>query len=173
MRRLALAPAFFLAVLAAAIAGDAPAGAPAPAPARTIAYHGYLPYCSGDNGPTGDFEIEFLLYETPQKGVVRWREKQKARVEAEVSTLPAFLQLAVKKAPSVEDAVEILDTYKAESAAAAAQAASAAPKPLPTKANPTAAPAATPPTPIDIDRLWPDNGITEIRLTAYLPRAGR
>ncbi|NWG92111.1 MAG: RidA family protein, partial [Parvularculaceae bacterium] len=28
-------------------------------------------------------------------------------------------------------------------------------------------------TAIDIDRLWPDNGITEIRLTAYLPRADR
>lgn len=82
-------------------------------------------------------------------------EKQKARVEAEVSTLPAFLQLAVRKAPSVEDAVEILDTYKSDSAAAAALAASAAPKAQPTKASPTAAPAATPPTPIDIDRMSP------------------
>jgi hypothetical protein len=94
-RRIVLVGGFF-AILAATLApatraGDPPApkpaGSTASAPAakaapRTIAYRGHLPYCSVD-GPTGDLDLEFALYETPTKGVARWREKRpKVHVEA-------------------------------------------------------------------------------------------
>ena len=62
-------------------AGDPPGGAAvaAAASARTVAYRGYLPYCANSAAMrfTGDYDIEFALYETPSKGVAKWRELRK------------------------------------------------------------------------------------------------
>lgn len=65
----------------------------------------------------GDFKS---LYEqaAPQlekaKRYEAWAEKQQARIETEVSTLPAYLQKAIAIAPDVESKLELLDEYKAE-----------------------------------------------------------
>lgn len=96
----------------------------------------------------GDFKS---LYEQalPQldkaKRYEAWAEKQQARIETEVSTLPAYLQKAIAIAPDVESKLELLDEYKAEVARSAPQQAK-----QPSQPPPSGVPAGAPPSEINL-----------------------